>query len=456
MLRRELPRLRHLRPTSKNLAISRNLHILTITQHAKKSDVAFNPKILEYDTATQSPPENSQELLKIADFSGATILDVDEKQLEVETCQQYEQPGDWDSMPDNFEDLSRFLATLPDPLGMMNVPTRDDLTLAEYANFSAALQMLIDLGVKLPNVETDVEVYKFNFLYHLTAEDVAHRIKFLTFECELPFEIMPKIFTVAPELLDPKLDLTQAKTVCKYLKDVGFDNSKLMNTIAVRALVEHTDISELDLLFYKLQKMRVMEMNATDPRDFTLNMKAHVMRGIVNAVPELLVPSLLTYQDVDRTISLCARHLTNDLSALYVLFKRLPRQLFYDRIYKHPSDDPRTRSEALKRVQNLVSDGVKENVSDETKPSLLGNVQANWKLLAYDMQMSPEEIVFKHIHLLDMIPRQLQVRAHFLRSKDLKQALQSPEIMTAHGPDFVSLLAIDPDEYTRFSKKFFL
>jgi len=246
----------------------------------------------------------------------------------------------------------------------------------------------------------------------------------LTFECGIIFDILPTAFSHAPELLDPKLDMIKVKEVADYLRHHKFNTNKIFKRISVRALVEYDDLEKLDLLLYKMTNMRLLD--AAEAQNIT--MKHEEVLDICYKVPELLVPSILDHQDVDRTIQLCGRHLTTNLSALYVLLKFHPRELFYER--------------TLPKYYNSKQE--------------LGIIQPNWKLLSYDMQIDSDEIIFKHLHLLVFKPRQLQIRSHFLRLQGQLNLLQDIELMRANDEDFCNLCGFDIAEYNKYVRKYFL
>lgn len=91
-----------------------------------------------------------------------SVIDIDHKLITVDTKKDFDrQVGLGLNYPKNFKQLGRHFDRLPDPLSNQFRPKHDNLSLAEYANFSPALQMLIDLGVELPKDDNMDTNYKF-------------------------------------------------------------------------------------------------------------------------------------------------------------------------------------------------------------------------------------------------------------------------------------------------------
>lgn len=424
---------------------------------------------------------NSKGLMKPKNFvRNMKIINANEKQtkITISNLDPEHKPVDFIKSPENLKQLGEYFRTQRnDPLSLQFIPSTDNPSLIEMSNYSPALQNLMDLGVVLPKITTKELDYSYGFLTRLTQEELGSAIKFISFDCGLDFKLVPQVLTYAPELLNPELDRDAVLKTVEYLRDeVGLDFGKLVLSnkssggIGIRSIIEYQGeigIGHLDYLLYQTKNLKVLELSGQGREsDTVIALTDTDLLNMIYKVPELIVPSFLTFQDVQRTIQLIARHLTKDFSLLERLVKNMPRELFYTRVYGERKIEP---WEILLTIQenNLIDESSKvENLKNEIfeknlalngeKPALLGyRFQSNWKLLVFDMQLSDEKIV-KNLFLMRMDTKVLQKRAHFLRLRKQVYVLFNEMAMDTSDRDFCEFLGIEVEEYDDYLKNFFL
>ena len=391
------------------------------------------------------------------------IINADEKEVKISILKENEEPS-FIKTPKSLHELGEYFRAKPDPLNLQFIPTVDNISLVEMANYSPALQNLIDLGVTLQKIDSQELDYTYGFLVHLSQEDVASAIKFLSFDCGIEFEHVPKVLTYAPELLNPELNRIDVLKTVKYLKEeVNLDFSKLLETsgIGIRSIIEYQGdigIGHLDYLLFKTKNMEVLELSGSGrDSDTVIALNDKELANLIYDVPEIIVPSFLTVQDVNRTIQLISRHLTKDFNLLELLIKKMPRELFYTRIYGENPIEPWNILKTIEKY-NLENNRSLEDDMEETgiKPALLGyRFQSNWKMLIYDMQLSDEEII-TNWYLLKMDPKTLQRRAHFLRLRKQTYVLFNKMAIESSDDDFCEFLGVEKSEYKTFLHNYFL
>ena len=395
-----------------------------ILRKSKKKQIFLERETLNEQsqklTYMYSPKSNEQ-----------VILTLDNQQAKLLTNEEHSRENDkqimnYKSLPTNFEQLAFLTSNLMNfdqDNNMENLPADNSLPLADFVNYSPALQFLLDLGVKLPDLEeygsdtlsdgTFAHEYlhqglsirrkevmaaaykKYYFLFHLTKEGIVKTVEFLCHNLDLKYENLPTILTHSAELLEiigqsgnddkSRQRKNTMVEIIAYLKKIGLDHNELLSGIGSRCLIEFENIEDFDHLIYKLSKIENLEQIGRKQKQ--LLFKTSELAIILNKVPEILVPSLYTPNDIERTMQLVSRHLISTNHEIKCLLLNCPRELFYTRL-------------------------------EDDQQRVLGKLQANWKMLTFDFLLLPFDISRNLPRLLLVEHRKLKIRLHYLKRKD--------------------------------------